>query len=71
VPRDLKPFHGMTRRWFVRVEWKMQDCWIGVYWCRDYPKQLDVWLCVLPMLPIHFGWKAQVKFSEEPFECSE
>lgn len=58
--RNLAPFKGMTRRWFVRIERKVQDCWVGVFWKRDYPTSLDVWVCVVPMLPIHFGWKAQV-----------
>lgn len=58
--RDLRPFTGMTRRWFVGVEWKPQDCWLGVFWKRDHPMSLDVWVCLLPMVPIHFGWVAQV-----------
>ncbi len=60
MARDLKPFTGMTRRWFWRVEWKPQDCWVGVFWKRSYPWALDVWVCLLPMLPLHFGWTAQV-----------
>jgi hypothetical protein len=61
---------GMTRRWFIRIEWKPQDCWIGVFWkqgitvddgiSRKSPWTFDAWVCLLPMLPIHFGWKAQV-----------
>ncbi len=52
----------MSRRWFCRVEWKPQDCWIGVFWKRggQWPGfgtvSLDVWVCVLPMLPVHFGY---------------
>ena len=57
----LEPFKGMTRRWFVKVEWKPQDAWIGVFWKRTYPWRLDAWVCVLPMLPLHFGWRAQVR----------
>lgn len=54
-------FKGMTRHWFARVERKPQDCWVGVFWKRDYPWSLDVWVCLVPMLPLHLGWKAQVK----------
>ncbi len=49
------------RRWFARVEWKPQDCWIGVFWRQDHPWTLDVWICLLPLLPIHFGWRAQIE----------
>lgn len=71
------------RRWFLRVEWKPQDCWVGVFWKPLYdhwsywpegtparrpsdPKypnrrwvrtNLDIWICLLPMVPIHLGWK--------------
>lgn len=65
VSRDLKPFTGMTRRWFVRIEWKPQDCWLGVFWKRDYPWALDVWICLLPMLPLHFGWKPQIQHNAD------
>lgn len=53
---------GMTRRWFFRLEWKVQDCWLGVFWKRETAAfgGLDVWVCLLPMVPIHFGWKPQV-----------
>lgn len=56
----LLGFEGVTRRWFCRLEWKPQDLWVGVFWKRDYPWQLDVWVCIVPMVPIHFGWEAQV-----------
>ena len=60
-PRNLHPFTGMTRRWFCRIEWKVQDAWVGVFWKRDYPWTLDVWVCIVPMLPLHFGWQAQAE----------
>lgn len=48
----------MTRRWFLRIEWKPQDCWVGVFWQRTPfvggAERLDVWVCLLPMLPIHY-----------------
>lgn len=34
----------------VRLEFKPQDCWIGAFW-----KPGHVWVCLLPMLPIHFA----------------
>ena len=65
--RDIKPFKGMTRRWFIRLEWKPRDCWVGAFWKGgtfrgrlDEKPYLDVWVCIIPMLPIHYGWKARV-----------
>jgi hypothetical protein len=42
----------------VSVEFKRQDIWVGLYWKRSYnglltKAYLDVWLCLIPMLPIH------------------
>lgn len=39
----------------VRLEFKPQDCWIGAYWGR-YATHIHLWICILPMLPIHFWW---------------
>ena len=44
----------------LRLEFKPQDCWIGVFW-RTTPKanwmqRIDVWICVVPMLPMHISW---------------
>lgn len=85
----------MKRRWFCRVEWKPQDCWVGVFWksrawwngedgwektwcvgpcdrddcgapegerhrhMTEQPnrRSFDAWVCILPMLPFHFGWE--------------
>lgn len=57
------------RRWKLRVEWKPADCWVGLFWKRSrygyhpagtgvFIHKTDVWLCVLPMLPVHLStWK--------------
>lgn len=43
------------------LEWKVADCWIGLYW-HSVPSDREtwrhVWLCLLPMLPIHASWHA-------------
>jgi hypothetical protein len=55
----------------VGLEFKPQDVWVGVYWktTREFgaetgdPEQslvcvrCDMWLCLLPCLPIHFSWR--------------
>ncbi len=43
----------------MRLEWKPQDCWIGVSWKHeqgDHLYKVDVWVCLLPMLPLHLWW---------------
>jgi hypothetical protein len=63
-----------------RLEFKFNDCWVGVFWRVGPPARLwaladasgyivppgespaprcwrvDLWVCLLPMLPIHFTW---------------
>lgn len=50
----------------ARIEWKVEDMWIGLYWrvgrwavegdpARQVRK-IDVWICILPCLPIHLIW---------------
>jgi hypothetical protein len=38
-------------RFRVTLEWKLADLWIGVFFTRG-----DVWVCILPCLPIHIAW---------------
>ena len=45
-----------NRDWNFQLEFKPQDCWIGAYWRRDGTyRRIDVWVCLLPMLPLHFS----------------
>lgn len=45
------------------LEWKPQDLWVGVYWKRRYTSDTDGWtdvyICLLPCLPIHLYWHWQ------------
>lgn len=37
------------------IEHKREDCWVGAFW-RWTPvsgKRLEIWICLVPMLPIH------------------
>jgi hypothetical protein len=45
------------RKFYLKVEWKLQDFWVGAYWERDPRWGLDVWVCIIPTLPLHFGWR--------------
>lgn len=33
----------------VRLEFKLQDLWVGAYWRPGH-----LWVCLLPCLPLHF-----------------
>lgn len=47
-PRDLS-------RVDVALEWKLQDLWIGAFW-RTTEFGGDLWVCLLPCLPLHLSW---------------
>jgi hypothetical protein len=42
----------------IRIEFKLQDCWIGAYWCRKFEglnlySDLHIYICLIPCFPIH------------------
>ena len=42
--------------WSISLEFKVEDLWIGVFWRRKVLGPwtfIDVWLCLVPMFPIH------------------
>lgn len=50
----------------LTVEYKPNDLWVGVYWkntksVESKYRKLDIYICLLPMLPIHIilenGWR--------------
>ena len=53
-------------KWRVRIEFKLQDLWIGAFWKstwgepyrdrRYFKESFDLWICLIPCLPIHFNW---------------
>lgn len=36
----------------ISLEFKIEDLWIGAFWRRSL-HGLDVWICLIPCLPIH------------------
>lgn len=36
----------------VRLECKIQDCWIGLFWKRE-EHTLHLWICLVPCFPLH------------------
>ena len=59
----------MKRKIKVGIEFEPRDLWVGVYW--DYQgigtlKHLDIYVCIVPMLPIHITF-IQAKLSHFKF----
>ena len=49
--KPMRGLHGIN----ARLEFKPQDLWVGVYW-KDKDGWFDLWVCVLPCLPVHVWW---------------
>lgn len=55
-------------RWAVRLEAKKEDAWVGAFWSSTIGPDhrwavLDVWVCLLPCIPIHvFVQRPKVPF---------
>lgn len=45
-------------RWKIRIQWQPRDITVGVAWrrCPDHEGALDIWVCLVPCLPIHI-WR--------------
>lgn len=46
--------------WDLQLEFKLEDFWIGAFW-RQTPSKFDLWICLLPCLPIHFTLEKHLK----------
>lgn len=47
----------------IRVEFDPGDLWIGMYWHVieiGYRDQWDIYICLVPMLPIHIHWSKRM-----------
>ncbi len=42
----------------AKLEFKLQDLWIGAFWKRDHTNSIQhLWICLVPCLPLHIQWK--------------
>lgn len=51
---------GINReRWSVALQFKALDMWVGAFWQPALgPGDITrLWVCLLPMLPIHICWR--------------
>lgn len=58
------------RRTSIEMKYKPADCWVGVYFDVRATRAIEhgtiqewqhVWICILPMLPIHLHWQVYQK----------
>lgn len=60
----------------IRLEFKPEDLWVGLFWRRSSAhaiakevRALDVWVCIVPMLPIHYrkvtSWETCYEFGQD------
>lgn len=47
-------FHIGGLRINATVLFEPRDLWIGVFWDKAFDGTYDVYVCILPMLPIYF-----------------
>ena len=62
----------LVRRWWITLEWKLEDMWIGIFWRRYgvsylFGKGIDVWVCLVPCCPLHIRtWRGEVTPNAKP-----
>jgi len=59
----------------IKLEFKIEDLWVGVYWKYHYCKtddgdkkfMTDIWICLIPCLPIHIQklYKVYIPFNNK------
>ena len=57
------------RKLTIRLEFKLEDMWIGAFWIKNamVPIQQgkrwrrDIWICIVPMFPVHVIQVREVK----------
>jgi hypothetical protein len=48
---------GADNRFALALEWKLADLWVGAFWRNSRREnRFDLWVCVVPFLPIHFTY---------------
>jgi hypothetical protein len=58
----------LTKRISAALEFKPADCWVGVFWRRHIEVsrvailrgELHVWICLVPMVPLHLVIRSPV-----------
>ncbi len=55
----------VRRGWTARFEFKLPDLWVGAFWKRS-GNCVDLWVCLLPCVPLHVLWWRTVEPVESP-----
>lgn len=50
----------------MRMEFKIEDLWIGVFWRTAYSDAAKrylthIWICLVPCVPIHISYVAKLR----------
>lgn len=48
----MKRIFGKRITFKIRLEFKIQDLWIGIFWKKKI-RLYNIWICVIPCFPIH------------------
>lgn len=69
--------NNTTKVWF-EFKFVKNDVWVGVYWRHKWHstvlvtwKQYDVFICLLPCLPLRITWQTQLCDSEHIVHMSK
>lgn len=49
----LTPPVPLVKHWNASLEFKLADMWVGCFWSQNDIGLIDIWICLLPCLPIH------------------
>jgi hypothetical protein len=53
MTRRLTPAITLSTHWNAQLEFKLADMWIGCFYSQDDIGRINIWVCLLPCLPIH------------------
>lgn len=53
MTRTLIPAIALSKHWNVTLEFKLADLWVGAFYTQGDIGLIDIWVCLLPCLPIH------------------
>jgi len=52
-------------KWRFAIEWKYQDLWIGAFWKTDKLGGFDLWICLIPCVPLHWWTYWSIDLEEQ------
>lgn len=65
VRKTVQTVQGETMQ--VSIEFKLADCWIGIYWEStndSYEVTTNAYVCIVPCFPINIRWTREMTHTE-------